>query len=140
MRDGDFIHYNFEVEPYSMAYRSPGQRAQDLMNYMQSIIIPLMPSFQEQGGVTDLQAFNELMSDLLNEPALIDIVKFSGMPSPQMPAGGEPPGKAPHTTRENIRHSVAHGPTEEGQAQQRVQQFMNGANSNDKNAPPAGMN
>lgn len=129
MREGDFIHYNLDVEPYSMAYRSPGQRAQELMAYMQNIVIPLMPAFQEQGGITDLAAFNELMADLMNEPALLEILKFSGLPQDR-PVIGEPPAKASHTVRENVRHNVAHGLSNQGQSRQMIQQFMNQAETN----------
>lgn len=125
MREGEYIHYNLDVEPFSMAYRAPGQRAQELMAYMQNIVIPLMPTFQEQGGIADLSAFNELMADLMNEPALLEILKFSGLPPDVRPEMGEPPPKAAHTVRENVRHNVAHGMSEQGQAQQRIQQFMN---------------
>lgn len=137
MREGEYIHYNLDVEPYSMAYRAPGQRAQELMAYMQNIVIPMMPSFEAQGGMTDLSAFNELMADLMNEPALLDILKFNGMPPDAPPVNGKAPPKAAHTMRENVRHSVAHGMTDQGQARQRIQQFMNQAQAADASSTGA---
>ena len=139
MREGDYIHYNLDIEPYSMAYRSPGQRAQELMAYMQNIVIPLMQQFQEQGGIVDLKSFNELMADLMNEPALVEILKFSGLPPEVRPEVGEPPPKAAHTVRENVRHNVAHGMTDQGQARQRVQQFMNAAAGASGSSPMGGV-
>jgi hypothetical protein len=136
MREGEFIHYNLEIEPYSMAYRAPSQRAQDIMAYMQNIVIPMLPAFQEQGGIADLQAFNEMMADLMNEPALLEILKFGGTPNNAQPVAGEPPPKAAHTIRENVRHSVAHGQTQQGASRNMVQNFMNqGSNPNQQGAP-----
>ena len=53
-REGEFSDFDFLVEPYSMAYQSPIQRAQVLRQQVQELL-PMMPLLQQQGVEFDVQ-------------------------------------------------------------------------------------
>jgi len=128
MREGDFLNYNFEIEPYSMAYKPPAQRAQDIQQFVANSILPMLPNLEAQGGSFDLKAFLEWMAELMDEPRLLELIKFQGLMPDERPVSGNMPDKArqaPHTVRENVRSNVSHGPTSQAQTRDLVQQFMN---------------
>jgi hypothetical protein len=121
MREGNFLQYNFDVEPYSMSYKSPGERADALIGVLTNVFGNQMvfESMMQQGGSLDVQEITEQLSELLDMPRLKDVIIF------QTPANEERPGPAgddgtpkmaANTTRTNIRKSVSTGGTEEGRS------------------------
>jgi hypothetical protein len=109
-REGDFLEYNFSIEPFSMAYQSPSQRIGQITGLMQQIFLPMHQSgmLQEAGGSIDIQEFTETIAELLNLPRLKDIVNFSQPllnPRPE-PTSESGPRQAPTTTRINIRKNI----------------------------------
>ncbi len=48
-QEGDFVDYEFSVEPYSMARMDPSVRRRAIMEIVQGIIVPLMPIAMAQG-------------------------------------------------------------------------------------------
>ena len=52
-REGDFLDYNIEIEPYSMQHQSPQMKLQTLVQVFQQFIAPFAPMMAEQGiGIT----------------------------------------------------------------------------------------
>ena len=80
-REGDFMDYNLNIEPYSMQHSSPGLRLQTLMGMVQSILLPAMPMLEQQGIHVDFEALLKLIAKFSNLPELEEILVFSGEPS-----------------------------------------------------------
>ena len=112
LREGDFLQYNFAVEPFSMAYKSPSERIQNITGFVQSIVLPMLPNIQEAGGMIDAQELIELYAELMDVPRLKNIVKFEE-PKQDRPLANpaEPPEKPQVSVRESIRRSVPTGGT-----------------------------
>ena len=133
-REGDLLQYKFHVEPYSMVYRSPQQKATDIMGLVGQVVTPLLPAIQAAGGMFDVMELISLMAGLMDLPQLEDIVKFAvpigamaGGGMPGMPGGGGQSAPA-STTREYVRHSVSGGSTPDAQRTQAIQSLLNSAN------------
>lgn len=111
-REGNFIDYNLSIDVYSMAYKSPGERANAIMQVLSQVYGPFMQMLQQQGGTINFQRLNEILSELLDLPRLKDIVQFTGaMPGmPEVPLQGGA-GKPANSTREYVRRSVGQGGT-----------------------------
>lgn len=106
-RNGDFLRFNLNIEPYSMMYQSPQQKAQALMGDLTQLAIPLAPLLQGQGGQIDIQRVFEILGDYQDLPELSECVAF-GQPSGnaagnQREMGDEIPMKAPVTSRTYTR-------------------------------------
>ena len=112
-REGDILQYNFDIEPYSMTYKSPSERAQAITSTLQQLVIPLAPQIEAAGGQIDYQAMLEILAELYDQPRLMDIVKFQGPPAqPDMGPQGTPK-QSPVTTRNYVRRNVPTGGTEQ---------------------------
>lgn len=112
-REGDFIDYNLSIDVYSMAYKSPGERANAIMQVLSQVYGPFMQMLMQQGGTINFQRLNETLAELLDLPRLKDIVQFTGMMPglPEVPPQGGGGGKPANTTREYVRRSVGTGGT-----------------------------
>lgn len=118
-REGDFFDYNFNIDIYSMAYRSPEQRAQALMQILQTAVFPLADQIMAQGGMIDIQELMSTLAELTNEPQLREIVKFMSIaPEPGEGPEGSLPAKQTSTTRTYNRRSIPASATPEGRATQ----------------------
>ena len=129
VREGDFIDYNFEIEPFSMMYKSPSERMQGISNFVTQIALPMEGMMQQYGGTIDIQELVEMYAELMDMPRLKQIVKFEEPkddrpgPTPQQPA------KASHTVRESVRRSVPTGGTAESRSNV-MQQVLQGGQPN----------
>jgi hypothetical protein len=129
VREGDFIDYNFTIEPFSMMYKSPSERMQGISNFVTQIALPMEGMMQQYGGTIDIQELVEMYAELMDMPRLKQIVKFEEPrddrpgPTPQQPA------KASHTVRESVRRSVPTGGTEQSRSNV-MQQVLQGGQPN----------
>ena len=129
VREGDFIDYNFEIEPFSMMYKSPSERMQGISSFVTQIALPMEGMMQQYGGTIDIQELVEMYAELMDMPRLKQIVKFEAPkddrpgPTPQHPA------KASHTVRESGRRSVPTGGTAESRSNV-MQQVLQGGQPN----------
>jgi len=129
VREGDFIDYNFAIEPFSMMYKSPSERMQGISNFVTQIALPMEGMMQQYGGTIDIQELVEMYAELMDMPRLKQIVKFEEPrddrpgPTPQQPA------KASHTVRESIRRSAPTGGTEQSRSNV-MQQVLQGGQPN----------
>ena len=137
MREGDYLQYNFQIEPYSMMYKSPSERLNNLTNFITQILMPMQQNLQQSGGVIDIQELVEINAELLDMPRLKQIVKF------EEPKGDRPgpspaePGQPQKIVRENIRRSVPTGGTQESRSNV-MQQVLSGGQPNQQQAAQMG--
>lgn len=75
-REGDFLDYNFTIEPYSMQPKTPEARMQSVMSILTQVLIPALPMIQQQGGNLSWQAIMEVMSRYGRMPELNDIIQW----------------------------------------------------------------
>lgn len=126
-RKGEFIDYNFDIDPYSMQERSPDTQLQKLGLIMQNYITPLLPFIQEQGGQVDAKLILEQVAELSNFPEVAEMVKFDGMP-PEMvePAGNPQPSMKPNETKRTYERINRPGATRSGKQAALTQTLMGG--------------
>lgn len=124
-REGNFLDYNFEVNVFSMAYQSPGQRVEMINQLLTQIYQPMIQQFTEQGGVIDISSLTDIYAELLNLPRLKDVITFQDKFSNDLEQGqqGRPQTstKSPVSTRNYVRRSVPSGGTPQNQTQQMMQ-------------------
>ena len=65
-REGDFLDYNFDIEPYSMAADSPNQRYHRTMEWVEKVILPTAKLAAEQGKTLNVKRLAEITGRLLN--------------------------------------------------------------------------
>lgn len=129
-REGNFLDYNFQIEPYSMSYKSPSERIQGITNFLTQIAMPMMPFLEQQGGFIDMQEILNIYSDLMDVPRLQSIVKFEEKkPDQPGPADGNEPKQSPVTTRNYTRKNIPTGGTDESRSNV-MQQVLSGRNVN----------
>ena len=124
-REGDFLDYNFKVNPMSMPYRTPSQNVEMVNTVISQIYAPLMQMMMAQGGMIDFAALNESYADNLDNPLFRNIIKFQ-TPSPQLtsPSMPEGPKKPGNTTRNYVRRNVSTGGTPQARAQKQQQGWL----------------
>jgi hypothetical protein len=130
-REGDFIDYNFEIEPYSMSYKSPSQRANGLLTYVNNIALPMMQIVAQQGGNVDFKQLTDYYSELMDLPRLKDVVTFQEDQRDALaPQAEEAPGsKPPNTSRTHVRNNVATGGTPQNRSNELQQALASMAQS-----------
>jgi hypothetical protein len=123
MREGDVAQYHFNVEPHSMAYKSPSMRLQSIGQAIQM----LAPALQTGTVVLDGAALASTAAELLNEPRILEIIKSPPPPDPAMqqggPGGGGGGGGGINSPTHNIRENISTQGTPDSQRVQLAQQF-----------------
>lgn len=124
-RVGNFEDYEFRVEPYSMVFKTPEQKLQELFQVLREIA-PLWPMFQASGATIDAQAIVQEIARLKNRPEFEKFITFS---SPAAMLGGDENTirQSPVTTRETIRRNVSGGGTEQARNNAMIQTLMGGS-------------
>lgn len=139
LREGDFSQYKFDLEPYSMEYQSPGQRASELVQIVTQVVIPVSqtPVAQAQGMSVDMEAMLDELASLRNLPQLRRIVKFEGaLPEAMLPSS-DGPRQSPATTRTNVRKNVSSGVGQQGQRAAMIDQLASQARQQNGSQPVA---
>jgi len=123
-RQGDFEDYEFRVEPYSMVFKTPEQKLQELFQVLREIA-PLWPMFQTSGASINAEAIVDEIARLKNRPEFKRFITFA---NPAMELGGDQNTvQSPaHTTRETIRKNVPSGGTPEARNAALIQTLMSG--------------
>ncbi len=100
-REGDFLDYNFDIDPYSMADDTPALRLQKIGQALERFVFPVLPMIQQQGGQLDFKRLLELVGKLGNVEELSELVVFGEPAQGEAPQGGspEPTMKPANTTR-----------------------------------------
>jgi len=123
---GRFDSFAMQIEPYSLAYRSPEQRLQTILQLWQNVIMPALQSGMLT-QVPDMDRLIDIISQYSNLPELKMILRaptedeMAGMSS-----AGESRGRqSPNTTRTYVRRGSP-GPTNRGMAMQALQMMGSG--------------
>ena len=88
---GDFLDYNFEIEPYSMAHTGPMQELQQVRATV-SELVQMLPLLQEQGLSVDIQSYLRQVASLSGVP-VSDLVVGMENPEAMLPAVTDPQSK-----------------------------------------------
>jgi hypothetical protein len=113
-RIGDFEDYEFRVEPYSMVFKTPEQKLQELFQTLQQIA-PLWPMFQASGATLDAEAIVDEIARLKNRPEFKRFITFA---SPAAMLGGDQNTvrQSPVTSRETVRKNIPTGGTQDARS------------------------
>src|SRR3990167_528021 len=123
-RVGSFEDYDFKVEPYSMVFKTPEQKLQELFQVLQQIA-PLWPMFQASGATLDAEAIVDEIARLKNRPEFKRFITFA---SPADMLGGDqnPVRQSPVTSRETVRRNIPTGGTQEARSAAMIQSLLGG--------------
>jgi hypothetical protein len=123
-RMGAFEDYEFRVEPYSMVFKTPEQKLQEIFQVLREIA-PLWPMFQASGATLDAAAIVDEIARLKNRPEFKRFITFA---APPMMLGGDQNTvrQSPVTSRETVRRNVPTGGTQEARTSALVQSLMGG--------------
>lgn len=105
---------NVKVEPYSLIYQSPQQKAAMLTQIVTQVLTPMMPILQPQGVGFDAHAFVDTQARYLDLPELADVVVFQEPLEPQGTGGAHGKTLPSQTERTYTRNNVS-GMTGKGQ-------------------------
>ena len=121
-RVGEFEDYGFRVEPYSMVFKTPEQKLQELFQVLQELA-PLWPMFQASGATMDAEAIVDEISRLKNRPEFKRFITFA---NPASMLGGDQNTirQAPVTSRETIRRNVPSGGTQAARSSAMIGSLM----------------
>ena len=123
-RQGEFDDYEFRVEPYSMVFKTPEQKLQELFQTLQQLA-PLWPMFQASGATLDAEAIVDEIARLKNRPEFKRFITFA---NPAATLGGDQNTirQSPHITRETIRRNIPTGGTRENRNASTIQSLLGG--------------
>jgi hypothetical protein len=123
-RKGAFEDYEFRVEPYSMVFKTPEQKLQELFQVLQQIA-PLWPMFQASGATLDAEAIVAEIARLKNRPEFKRFITFA---NPAMMLGGDQNTirQSPITSRETVRRNIPTGGTSEARTSATIQSLLGG--------------
>ncbi|HUW34901.1 MAG TPA: hypothetical protein VM223_25100 [Planctomycetota bacterium] len=123
-RQGEFEDYEFKVEPYSMVFKTPEQKLQELFQVLREIA-PLWPMFQASGAALDAEAIVEEIARLKNRPEFKRFITFA---NPASMLGGDQNTirQSPVTSRETVRKSISGGGTQDARNSAMIQTLMGG--------------
>jgi hypothetical protein len=123
-RQGEFDDYEFRIEPYSMIFKTPEQKLQELFQVIREIA-PLWPMFQASGASIDAQAIVEEIARLKNRPEFKRFITFAA-PAEMLGGDENTVRQSPVTSRETIRKNVSSGGTEAARNNALIQTLMGG--------------
>ena len=123
-RVGEFDDYQLKVEPYSMVFKTPEQKLQEIFQVLQQIA-PLWPMFQASGATLDAEAIVDEIARLKNRPEFKRFITFA-TPADMLGGDENTAGGASHTSRENIRRNIPTGGTAEARSSAMIQSLMGG--------------
>lgn len=100
-REGDFLDFNLDVDPYSMEDDTPATKVQKLLAVLERVVFPAMPLIQAAGGQLDSRRLMELLARYEGLDELRELIRF-GEPiegDPSSGGSGAPSFKPAHTKR-----------------------------------------
>ena len=106
-RIGQFIDYNFKIEPYSMSYNPPELKLQKLTNIVGQLS-PFLPLMQQQGINLNFTSLIKMYSEYSNLPELLEILEVAD-PMQSQSMSMERPVQNATTTRNYVRENRSGG-------------------------------
>lgn len=125
-RVGKFEDFNFRVEEYSMVFKTPEQKREELYNFL-SRLASLWPMFQTSGATLDAQAIVSEVARLSNRPEFNRFITFAA-PADQLGGDQNTIRQSPVTSRETIRKNIPTGGTQASRSAT-LQQTLSGGGS-----------
>lgn len=124
-KEGDFLDYNFDIDPYSKGGTTPGEQLAKLRQLMESFVMPLFPLMQAQGVGINLTTLLRKAGKYAGLEELEEIIIYT---EPQQPGPqGDPNPKPAVTTRREERVSRIGG-TRHGRDSAMIQTLMGAGN------------
>lgn len=104
-REGDFLDYNFDIDPVSMQHKTAGGQLNKLMTVIQQVYTPLMPVFQAQRITLDISQLIRSLATYSDLPELDGLfIADDGEPILDAePIGSHERTLPQNTTRTNVR-------------------------------------
>jgi hypothetical protein len=78
VREGDFLDYNFKINPYSLKERTPEQEAQALIGLWNTVIIPNMPLYQASRQMPNAVEYTNRVMELMDIKSFDVFVPMQG--------------------------------------------------------------
>lgn len=133
--EGDYLDYNFEIQPYSMQYISPQEKRAKIHAELQDTIMPMYPFMQQQGASVDFQRLIEIDAELLNVPELLEIVTFAEPEDMIPPVGTPPEHMQPMPQQKEVIHAnIPTGGTQDSRDNTLAASLLGGAVNQDQQA------
>lgn len=127
VREGDFLDYNFSIDPFSMQDVTPNQKMQTLMQIIMGVVAPFQQQMAAQGVGVSMDALFDLISQWSNLPELKQVLVYQ---TPQLNQNegpvGTPPNK-PSITKRTYERVNRSSVTRPGEDMQTMQQLMGAA-------------
>lgn len=90
-RQGDFLDYNLDIDPYSLQDTSPPEKLKNLMELVNGMALPLLPLMQQQGQGLNIEQVFRLYAKYTNMGSDLDqILTFMAPPQPEPSQSGAP--------------------------------------------------
>lgn len=128
-RQGEFEDFQFDIDPYSLAYKPPSQRAAELKQLFFELL-PATPQMAQQGIQPDFKSFLEEMAKLNDSPEVRKFFRYDApLPDPMMQQGQEQQaqgGGGPQEAKEYIHRNVSGG-SAQGRKQEQMMQALSNA-------------
>ena len=125
-RDGVFEDYQFQVEPYSMVFRTPEQREQEIYQFIQQFA-PIWPQMQASGATLDAEAIINDIARLKGRPEYKNYITFTN-PTDELGGDQNTIRQSPVTSRETVRRNIPTGGTQAARSAA-TQQALSGGGS-----------
>ena len=106
-REGSPFDYDVGIDVFSMSYKSPKQKWNEVSGYVTGVYMPMAQQFMAAGQQLNLAELTSFFVDCHNAPELSNIIR-STAPVEMSPEATSSPAS---TTRNYTRTSVAAGPT-----------------------------
>ena len=106
-RRGDYLAYNYQINPYSSQTHSPAEQLALLTQFVTQILVPLFPIAQAQGIGLNMKELVRKFGELSNVEGLEDLLTSATVapPEEQSNAIGDRPARPAVTHRVNERVS-----------------------------------
>ncbi|HVK10859.1 MAG TPA: hypothetical protein VM597_18970, partial [Gemmataceae bacterium] len=97
-----------KVDPYTLVYATPQQKAAAVNQVVTQVLTPLMPVLGPQGVGFDAHAYVDVLARYMDLPELAEVVVFQEPVGPGgSNVGGDKPGMPANTNRTYTRENVA---------------------------------
>lgn len=129
-RESNYYNNDITIEPFSMQYRSPSQRLNQLNQLMTGLLLPATPLMAQQGQQIDWAEYIRTYAKYADMPELLDIVKSAGLNPEHMVEQGsaQEDGGAPSTSHRVNERISRPGASPQGAQQTLVNTLMGGKN------------
>ena len=122
-RDGEYFDYDIDIDPYSMAYRSPKQRLQELDETWDRLI-PLAPLAMQQGAMPNIKQYLDIRAKYTSTPETKKLWIFDQQPPEQQGPGGGHERTMPNGQQGQYTHRSVPSGMSNGSEDQAIGQMM----------------